>query len=463
MKKAALTLCFIVNLICVHASHLMGGQITSRNIGGKTYQITLTLYRDTRGVAINSTAPINYYDSNDTLIVSNQVPINSSTNIGNGIEEYFYIDTVTFPTIGKYKITWHDCCRNAAIVNFEPPDYQNFLLENELLVDPTNSSPKFLNRPVFFAPINQPYVYNPLPYDIDGDSLFWSLDTPLTIPISDGFGGFEPPPIYTTPSSDPGMPFTMNPNTGQISFKPNRTGYFVTSVLVREFRNGVEIGIIRRDYQIIITNATVTPPIIIISSNASGPSSSALILSTDSTFRLTATAEVSARNFLEIEAIGEPLLLSNPPLVQVSNDTSLASLSMEWGNNDMFRREKPYTMVLRVTQTQNQLRFITDYTIQLFLNSGVLSVSELQKDNFRFEVYPNPSDGNFNISYHSESPEDGEMNIYSLKGEKIFNQKINLKKGEHLIKFAEKNISSGYYNLQLISNKKLLSKSLIIK
>ena len=42
-----------------------------------------------------------------------------------------------------------------------------------------NSSPSFLTLPVSYLPAHIPWSYNPLPFDPDGDSLVWSLATPL--------------------------------------------------------------------------------------------------------------------------------------------------------------------------------------------------------------------------------------------------------------------------------------------
>ena len=48
MKKiyTTLSLCMLA-FGFANASHLMGGNITSRNIGGLTYETTLTAFRDT--------------------------------------------------------------------------------------------------------------------------------------------------------------------------------------------------------------------------------------------------------------------------------------------------------------------------------------------------------------------------------------------------------------------------------
>ena len=54
-------------------------------------------------------------------------------------------------------------------------------LHAEVKIDSTNNStPYFLAPPITYLPVNTQWTYNPLPFDANGDSLVWSLDTPHT-------------------------------------------------------------------------------------------------------------------------------------------------------------------------------------------------------------------------------------------------------------------------------------------
>jgi hypothetical protein len=235
MKKIyALFLASVLYLGAANASHLMGGDITSRNIGGLTYETTLTAFRDTTGIPMYPSATFTYYDASGMVVFTKNPNVSPSNSIGNGVEMYTYIDTVTFPVAGDYKITWNDCCRNIAILNLPNPGGNSLFLDNQLMVSATNSSPMFLNLPVTLAQVNVPFIYNPMPFDIDGDSMVWQLDTPYDYISGTG----TPITGYTNPPSDPLMPFTINSVTGEISFQPTTLGHFVTSVLVKEYRNG---------------------------------------------------------------------------------------------------------------------------------------------------------------------------------------------------------------------------------
>ena len=95
-------------------------------------------------------------------------------------------------------------------------------------------------------PVNTPWVYNPLPFDSDGDSLVWSLDTPNTAYGIQCAG-------YTLPQDTSGLgTFSIDAVAGDISSTASFIGNYVTTVLVEEYRNGVKIGEIRRDMQLIV-------------------------------------------------------------------------------------------------------------------------------------------------------------------------------------------------------------------
>jgi len=134
------------------ASHLMGGQITSKNIGGLTYEVTLTLYRDTLGIPMYPTEDIYYQDSlGSSTIALHTLSYTNVISIGNGVEKYEYIDTITFPVSGRYRAWTANCCRNAAIINIPNASSYGMYLDVDIFADNTNSSPVFLNEPITVA------------------------------------------------------------------------------------------------------------------------------------------------------------------------------------------------------------------------------------------------------------------------------------------------------------------------
>ncbi len=92
------------------------------------------------------------------------------------------------------------------------------------------------------------------------------------------------------------------------------------------------------------------------------------------------------------------------------------------------------------------------------------AISEVQKDNFKLNLYPNPAKDFLNISFILDKKRDIKLNIYSLEGKLLKNisYRENLK-GEFNKKLSIKDLKNGTYILETISeNKKLYNNKFII-
>ncbi|TAH41908.1 MAG: PKD domain-containing protein [Bacteroidetes bacterium] len=250
------------------ASHSMGADLTYRCLGGNTYEITLSFYRDCAGVPADQTANIAFTSScfpagfatlslipgtgqEITPLCPSQV---STCNGGTftGIQEYIYRGTVTLPgPCADWTMSYNLCCRNAAITNIDFPSSTQIYVFATLnnLITPCNNSPTFSNLPVPFVCLGQQYCYNHGAYDIDGDSLVYEVITPYDspgLPVQYN-GTFSP---NNPLSSSPGM--TFNSATGDICMTPTSLEITVMAVLVKEYRNGVLIGSVERDIQVTV-------------------------------------------------------------------------------------------------------------------------------------------------------------------------------------------------------------------
>ncbi|MBI3501208.1 MAG: T9SS type A sorting domain-containing protein [Bacteroidetes bacterium] len=87
-------------------------------------------------------------------------------------------------------------------------------------------------------------------------------------------------------------------------------------------------------------------------------------------------------------------------------------------------------------------------------DAGALSVNEINLDNL-ISVYPNPTNGKFNLS--SEITK-GEISIYNMQGEKIYSSIINSNKSEIDLREAP----SGIYFLQLKTERGTANKKIVI-
>ncbi len=254
------------------ASHLMGGDLTYSCIGGNTFRIRLTLYRDCAGINMNTTETIAVNSTSCSFSTNLSAPLepgypievsalcssqlgNSTCNGGSlqGVQEYVYSVIYTLPSAcTDWVFSYSNCCRNYAITT--GPGGQSFYFEATLnnVLAPCNNSPDFFTKPVPYFGVNQPQTYSHATTELDGDNLVYSL----TIPKQSAGTNvtYIAPWSFSYPITTSTGTFPINSTTGQMTFTPTLVQNSVTAVLVQEFRGGQLIGSVRRDIQLIIIN-----------------------------------------------------------------------------------------------------------------------------------------------------------------------------------------------------------------
>ena len=89
--------------------------------------------------------------------------------------------------------------------------------------------------------------------------------------------------------------------------------------------------------------------------------------------------------------------------------------------------------------------------------------SDAEYNPFDLNVYPMPSNGNFNITFHAESNENYTLNLYNELGQIVLTKEITNQAGSQNVSVGLENPSAGLYNL-IISNGKVESyKKLVIQ
>jgi gliding motility-associated-like protein len=266
----------------LRASHAAAIDLTYACLGNNQYQFTLTFYRDGCGITAPTSFNLAYTGCgvNGNLTLTQQSNVNvtplcssfqNSTCCGGGTLSCFfevvYTGVVTLNTsCANWVFSASECCRNSSITNVSNPGSQDLFittsLNNTAGIQPCNSSVQFNNAPVVFACINQPFTYTQAAFDPDGDSLVYS-----TAPSRDNATTnipFIAP--YTQNNPFPANPaYSLNPQTGVITFTPTQSGNYLVTVRVDEYRNGVLIATTYRDIQIQVLpanlcGATSLPP-----------------------------------------------------------------------------------------------------------------------------------------------------------------------------------------------------------
>lgn len=256
----------------VEASHLMGGDLTYVSLGGNTYRIKLTLYRDCSGVAMDPSEVIAISSTNCSVSSFATAPLEPgypielsalcSSQLGNstcnggailGVQEYVYSVVYTVPAAcTDWTFSYTNCCRNYGITT--GPAAQAFYFEATLnsVLAPGNNSPDFYTKPIPFFGVGQPQNYSHATTEADGDVLLYSIVNPrqnVGTPVT-----YNVPWSYNYPITTASGSYTINSATGQMQFTPVLVQNSVTAVLVQEYRNGLLIGSVLRDIQIIVIN-----------------------------------------------------------------------------------------------------------------------------------------------------------------------------------------------------------------
>ena len=291
-----------VKLLCLtpfalNASHIVGGVITYKFVSRDTstsvnrlkYHFTLRVYRDlfsTNGTGLDRNANIAVLTQGAsgayTLYNSRSVPLLTQKNVDPpvlpcsevpsnlGVEEGLYEwDETVLESPRSYVITYQRCCRNNTISNIYNPGTTGSTYTIEITGESqrtNNSSPVFNTFPPTLICANEPLNFDHSASDTEGDQLVYSFcgaligassgGTPGPTPSGNSIG--KPPyqfvsyklPNYSINAPMGGDPIIkINPNTGLITGTPTTLGQFVVTVCVEEYRNGVLIGKIFRDFQ----------------------------------------------------------------------------------------------------------------------------------------------------------------------------------------------------------------------
>ncbi|MBK9401489.1 MAG: gliding motility-associated C-terminal domain-containing protein [Bacteroidetes bacterium] len=302
MKRWPILFLLLLSGFTSRAYHIAGGDLTTQWLGGNSFQVTLTLYRDCSNPSAANFDPtiiIAAYTMNGSVL-QDSFHVNLSTVVplelaGAGcipppavcMEKGDYIRTIQLPpSSGGFYLVWERCCRNSTVTNLNNPDRTGMTFYHEM-ANPVlnNSSPVFNSAPLPYTCAGQFFRFNFDATDADGDSLVYSLSDPLaggyssnqnpnpfSATNSQGGGNLAPEPLpylnavwefgYSLANICGGtVPLTINPATGLVEGIPDDPGFYAMAVTIEEYRNGILIGRVRREieFTVIICDDNAAP------------------------------------------------------------------------------------------------------------------------------------------------------------------------------------------------------------
>jgi hypothetical protein len=297
MKKVLLiVLCLLA--FPVMGSHIVGGEFEIIFISGNSYRVNLILYFDAKNGdpgALDDNVSARIFRLRDNVIMRTvslplieNIPVKytqaecSDDEIITRKLTYSTVITMTdelYSDEQGYYLSWERCCRNYSITNIfsnNPTNGGQYAGQTFYLEFPpvTKNGQKFINStPRLFPPLSdyacpgRPYYVDFAGTDDDGDSLVYSLVTPLNTKSADALppGNFLPRPkpypnvVWRSPFGPAnimgGAPDLHISRDGFLRVTPQTLGLFVFAVRCQEFRNGEKIGEVRRDFQMLVTDA----------------------------------------------------------------------------------------------------------------------------------------------------------------------------------------------------------------
>ena len=331
MQRLLLLVLLLFVATAAQATHNRAGEITFEYVGpfpALTYKITIITYTRTSSVqADRPSLDSVYYGDNTPYAVFYR---SSKVNLGNDISKNVYVNYHTYPGNGTYVIRFEDPNRNEGVVNIPNSVDVPFYVESVLIIDPyrfPNNSPVLTYPPIDDGCVGRTFIHNPNAYDPDGDSLSYELT------VCRGTNGL-PIPGYSTPIAS--TSFSLDAYTGDLIWDaPVFPGEYNVAFKIVSWRNGVNLGYVTRDMQILISDCNNHPP-------EFEPLSDTCIVAGD-TLNFDVVAIDPDGNRIVLSATGGPFEVMDSATftaVQSNNDTAISNFN--WATTCSLVRRQPY-------------------------------------------------------------------------------------------------------------------------
>lgn len=301
MRKRLL-LSFFILLACkgsLFASHIVGGEFELLHVREFRYSLNMILYFDEKNGspgALDPSATVYIYRKSDNQLMFSvllprrtivDVPYSNpscNSDILETLRIVYSADIILPPEDFNdpegYYVSFERCCRNYGIDNIFSNDPnsgsslsagQTFYLEFPPVVDADgnffqNSTPRLFPPLRDYGCVGKYFYTDFSGVDDDGDSLVYTMVTPYST-----FDTFNAIPPFPSPGPYPeviwragegfnenniiqGDPDLRISSDGLLTARPTATGLFVFAVQCEEFRDGKRIGLMRRDFQMLVVD-----------------------------------------------------------------------------------------------------------------------------------------------------------------------------------------------------------------
>jgi hypothetical protein len=249
-----------------NAQEVLGSEFSYQCTGPNSYSFTYYYYYNCNAASLPTTIDLDWLAPSCagsgivTLTQQSKIDVTeicfsqqSSCNGGTGsygVERVAYTGALTL-VAGCTDITFSNSFvgRGGATLS-QNVDGGNQTLYVENFTDnsavPCNNSPQFLSQPKFYTLTNGPNDFHNEAFDPDGDSLYYSIVPALAGPSTSVIykAGYTSAQPFGT-----AIPYSINSSNGTVSYTGSiPAGKNTLAIQVEEFRNGVLIGSVIRDW-----------------------------------------------------------------------------------------------------------------------------------------------------------------------------------------------------------------------
>ncbi|HEX2933879.1 MAG TPA: gliding motility-associated C-terminal domain-containing protein [Bacteroidales bacterium] len=345
MKKLLTILLFGVWTIqCMYGTHNRAGEITYRQLSAYTFEFTITTFTYTLSLADRNELEVQWGDN--TLSIAPRIA--TPDTLPGFYRRNVYKATHTFPGPGIYEVVMQDPNRNFGVLNIPNSVNVIFSVKTTMIINPQlgmNNTPVLLNYPIDKAALGKKFIHNPSAFDIDGDSISYTIGTcsrEKGLPIEN----------YTLPKASKSI--YIDKATGDLVWDaPVDTGIFNIALNVEEWRKGIKISNIVRDMQIEVYNTKNRPP-----ENAplrdicveAGKNIELFVVSTDPN-----------KDALKQTATGGPFAVntSKATFTTIESTPGYIASAFTWQTSCEHVRKQPYLVVIKSEDIPNDVK-LTD-------------------------------------------------------------------------------------------------------
>ncbi|MCS6934661.1 MAG: gliding motility-associated C-terminal domain-containing protein [Chitinophagales bacterium] len=335
--------------IKAHATHYRAGEIIYERIANLTYRCSVITYTTVGSPADKPYVVIKWGDNTEDTI--NRINGNGEV-VGNDIQKNIFVGTHTYsgvpPAPNNFRvISVMDPNRINGINNIDNGNSINvpFYVEDTLFFPNDipnigfNSSPILYNMPIDYANVNEIFEHNPNAYDPDGDSLTYRLVVPLR-DLDYEVPNYVYPAPYCINCCVSTNQFTINPLNGDVVWNtPCVKGIFNIAILITEYRNGVKMGTLLRDMQIIVDMKPNQRPQI-------AEFADTCVRAGDMIIRQITATDPNTNQIVKLSANGGPFS-ATPPATFTSLSGNPATGTFTWLTDCSLIRKQPHQVVFK--------------------------------------------------------------------------------------------------------------------